>query len=76
MLEVEDSILLEGSGSARHAQIRKAIVDKEVQIHPGMEIGFHLKRTRNVHRHGSGIASCPQVGLKLLRNLGIAHLGS
>jgi glucose-1-phosphate adenylyltransferase len=40
--EIEDSILLEGVDVGRNARIKKAIIDKEVQIPPGMEIGYHL----------------------------------
>jgi glucose-1-phosphate adenylyltransferase len=40
--EVEDSILLEGADVGRNARIKRTIVDKEVQIPPGMEIGYHL----------------------------------
>jgi glucose-1-phosphate adenylyltransferase len=40
--EVEDSILLEGVDVGRHAKIRKAIVDKDVQIPEGMKIGYDL----------------------------------
>jgi glucose-1-phosphate adenylyltransferase len=40
--EIEDSILLEGVDVGRNAKIRRTIIDKEVQIPPGMEIGYHL----------------------------------
>jgi glucose-1-phosphate adenylyltransferase len=40
--EIEDSILLEGVDVGRNARIRRTIIDKEVQIPPGMEIGYHL----------------------------------
>ena len=38
--KIEDSILLEGVDIGRHARIRRAIIDKEVRIPQGMEIGF------------------------------------
>lgn len=41
--EVEDSILLEGVDVGRHAKIRRAIIDKEVEIPQGMEIGYNLE---------------------------------
>ncbi len=41
--EVEDSILLEGVDVGRNAKIKRTIIDKEVQIPPGMEIGYHLE---------------------------------
>ena len=37
---VEDSILFDHVDVGRHAKIRRAIVDKEVQIPAGMEIGY------------------------------------
>jgi glucose-1-phosphate adenylyltransferase len=40
--EVEDSILLEGVDVGRHARIRRAIIDKEVQVPSGTEIGYRL----------------------------------
>jgi glucose-1-phosphate adenylyltransferase len=40
--EIEDSILLEGVDVGRNAKIKRTIIDKEVQIPPGMEIGYHL----------------------------------
>jgi glucose-1-phosphate adenylyltransferase len=40
--EIEDSILLEGVDVGRHAKIRRTIIDKEVQIPRGMEIGYDL----------------------------------
>ena len=41
--QVEDSILLEGVWVREHASIRRAIVDKESEISPGMKIGYDLK---------------------------------
>ena len=40
--EVKDSILLSGVDVGRHSKIRKAIIDKDVQIPEGMEIGYNL----------------------------------
>ena len=40
--EIEDSILLEGGDVGRNAKIKRTIIDKEVQIPPGTEIGYHL----------------------------------
>ena len=37
---VEDSILFDGVNVGRHAKIRRAIIDKEVSIPAGIEIGF------------------------------------
>jgi glucose-1-phosphate adenylyltransferase len=63
--EIEDSILLEGVDVGRNAKIKKTIVDKEVQIPPGMEIGYHLdedaKRFTVTH---SGIVVVPK-GIRL-----------
>jgi glucose-1-phosphate adenylyltransferase len=63
--EIEDAILLEGVEVGRHARIRKTIVDKEVQIPTGMEIGFHPEEdARRFTVNGSGIVVVPK-GLKL-----------
>jgi glucose-1-phosphate adenylyltransferase len=45
---VEDSLLFEGVNVGRHAKIRRTIIDKEVEIPPGIEIGFDhaLDRSR------------------------------
>jgi glucose-1-phosphate adenylyltransferase len=40
--EIDSSILLEGVDVGRNAKIMRTIIDKEVQIPPGMEIGYHL----------------------------------
>lgn len=40
--EIEDSILLSGVDVGRYAKIRRAIIDKEVQIPEGMRIGYDL----------------------------------
>jgi glucose-1-phosphate adenylyltransferase len=37
---VEDSILFAGVNIGRHAKVRRAIIDKEVEIPEGVEIGF------------------------------------
>ena len=45
---VEDSILFEGVDIGRHAKVRRAIIDKNVQIPAGMQIGFdHEEDRRN-----------------------------
>ena len=38
---VEDSILFDGVDVGRHARIRRAIVDKDVRIPAGFEIGWN-----------------------------------
>jgi glucose-1-phosphate adenylyltransferase len=45
---VEDSLLFDDVKVGRHARIRRAIIDKEVEIPPGIEIGFdhELDRSR------------------------------
>lgn len=43
---VEDSILFDGVQVGRHAKIRRAIIDKRVQIPEGMEIGYDLEADR------------------------------
>ena len=59
--EVEDSILLDGVEIGRHARIRRAIIDKEVQIPSGMEIGYHLEEdAKRFTVTGSGIVVVPK----------------
>ena len=43
---VEDSILFEGVEIGRHAQVRRAIIDKNVSIPAGMRIGFDPEEDR------------------------------
>ncbi len=53
---VEDSIILDNCDIGRHARIRKAILDKNVRVAPGAEIGFDLEQDgRNYHVTESGI---------------------
>ena len=46
---VEDSILFEGVDVGRHAQIRRAIIDKGVKVPPGMRIGYDLDAHRRAN---------------------------
>ena len=43
---VENSILFDGVDVGRHCQIRKAIIDKDVQIPPNTTIGYDLDHDR------------------------------
>jgi glucose-1-phosphate adenylyltransferase len=59
--EVEDSILLEGVEVGRHTRIRRAIIDKEVQIPSGTEIGYNLEEdAKRFTVTGSGIVVVPK----------------
>ena len=63
--EIEDCILLEGVDVGRHAKIRRTIIDKEVQIPPGMEIGYHLDEdAKRFTVTSSGIVVVPK-GIRL-----------
>lgn len=44
--EVKDSVVFEGVNIGRRARIRRAIIDKNVEIPPGMEIGYDLEEDR------------------------------
>lgn len=44
---VEDSILFEGVDIARHAKVRRAIIDKNVHVPEGMSIGFDAEADRD-----------------------------
>lgn len=39
---VEGSVLMEGVSIGRHAKVRRAIIDKDVQIPEGMQIGYDV----------------------------------
>jgi glucose-1-phosphate adenylyltransferase len=43
---VEDSILFGGVDVGRHAKVRRAIIDKDVKIPPGVQIGYDLELDR------------------------------
>jgi glucose-1-phosphate adenylyltransferase len=43
---VEDSILFAGVDIGRHARVRRAIIDKEVSIPPGTEVGYDPRQDR------------------------------
>jgi glucose-1-phosphate adenylyltransferase len=63
--EIEDSILLEGVDVGRNARIKRTIIDKEVQIPPGMEIGYRLDDdARRFTVTDSGIVVVPK-GIRL-----------
>ncbi|MGZ3613963.1 MAG: GlgC family sugar phosphate nucleotidyltransferase, partial [Thermodesulfobacteriota bacterium] len=63
--EVEDSILLEGVDVGRNAKIRRTIIDKEVQIPEGMEIGYYLDEdAKRFTVTASGIVVVPK-GIRL-----------
>jgi glucose-1-phosphate adenylyltransferase len=54
--EVYDSILMEGVNVARYAKIKKAIIDKDVDIPQGMVIGYDLEEDKKrFHVTESGI---------------------
>ncbi|RLB62278.1 MAG: glucose-1-phosphate adenylyltransferase [Deltaproteobacteria bacterium] len=44
--EIEECVLLENVTIGRHARIRRAIIDKDIEIPPGTEIGYDLEQDR------------------------------
>ncbi len=44
--QVDDCILMNGVDVGRHAKLKKVIVDKNVHIPPGVEIGYNLEEDR------------------------------
>jgi glucose-1-phosphate adenylyltransferase len=63
--EIEDSILLEGVDVGRFGKIRRTIIDKEVQIPQGMEIGYNLDEdAKRFTVTASGIVVVPK-GIRL-----------
>jgi len=58
---VEDSILFDGVDVGRHSRIRRAIIDKYVQIPPRAEIGYDLEKDRKLFTvTESGIVVIPK----------------
>jgi glucose-1-phosphate adenylyltransferase len=58
---VEDSIVFENVNIGRHCKIRRAIVDKHVEIPPGTTIGYDLEKDRRqFHVSDSGIVIIPK----------------
>jgi len=68
---VQDSILFEAVDVGRHAQIRRAIIDKGVKVPPGMKIGFDeaLDRRRGLTLTENGI-------VVIAKGDGLEHMGS
>jgi glucose-1-phosphate adenylyltransferase len=44
--QVEDSVIMDYAEIGRHAKIRRAIIDKNVYVPEGEEIGYDLERDR------------------------------
>ncbi|HZY05115.1 MAG TPA: glucose-1-phosphate adenylyltransferase [Anaeromyxobacteraceae bacterium] len=58
---VEDSILFEDVNVGRHCRIRRAIIDKHVDVPPGTQIGYDLAEDRRrFHVTESGIVVIPK----------------
>ena len=54
--QVEDSVVMDYSEIGRHARVRRAIIDKNVYVHEGDEIGYDLERDRQrFHVTDSGL---------------------
>jgi glucose-1-phosphate adenylyltransferase len=63
--DVMESILFENVQVGRHCRIRKAIVDKNVDIPPGLTIGYDLEEDRQrFHVTPSGVVVIPK-GMKV-----------
>jgi glucose-1-phosphate adenylyltransferase len=60
--EVEESVLFEGVKIGRHARLRRCIVDKDVEIPAGSEIGYdrNLDRRRGFHVSENGLTVIPK----------------
>jgi glucose-1-phosphate adenylyltransferase len=54
--EVDRCVILDNCDIGRHAKLRRVILDKNVRIPEGAEIGYDLERdTRNYHVTESGL---------------------
>jgi len=63
--DVEDSILFENVTIGRRCRIRRAIIDKNVEIPPGMTIGFDpVEDKRRFHVTPAGVVVIPK-GMKV-----------
>jgi glucose-1-phosphate adenylyltransferase len=63
--EVEHSILFENVSIGRRCRIRRAIIDKNVEIPPGMTIGYDLEEDkRRFHVTSGGVVVIPK-GMKV-----------
>jgi glucose-1-phosphate adenylyltransferase len=63
--EVEDSILFENVSIGRRSRIRRAIIDKNVEIPPGTTIGFNPEEDRRrFHVTAEGVVVIPK-GMKV-----------
>jgi glucose-1-phosphate adenylyltransferase len=59
--EVEESVLFENVRIGRHARLRRCIIDKDVEIPQGSEIGFNLEVDRKrFHVTDQGIVVIPK----------------
>jgi glucose-1-phosphate adenylyltransferase len=59
--EVEDAILLHGVDVGRNAVVRRAIVDKNVRIGPGVQIGVdHEADRRRFAMSAGGVVVIPK----------------
>ncbi len=59
--QVEDSVLFDNVDIGRHCKLRRVIVDKNVAIPPGTEIGYDLEADRKrYHVTESGIVVLPK----------------
>jgi glucose-1-phosphate adenylyltransferase len=60
-VDIEDAILLDGVDVGRHAMIRRAIIDKDVQIPEGIKIGYNLEEdAKRFTVNQSGIVVVPK----------------
>ncbi|RYZ36011.1 MAG: glucose-1-phosphate adenylyltransferase, partial [Myxococcaceae bacterium] len=63
--EVEDSILFENVTIGRRCRIKRAIIDKNVEIPPGMTIGYDAAEDkRRFHVTSGGVVVIPK-GMKV-----------
>jgi len=46
---VEESVIFDNCDIGRHAQVRRAILDKNVKVEPGTKIGYNLDEDRKHH---------------------------
>ena len=52
--QIEDAILLPNATVNRHARVRRAIVDRGVELPPGARVGFNAAEDRRRHTVSEG----------------------
>ena len=60
--QIEECVLLDNVNIGRHARIRRAIIDKDVELPPNTEVGYNLDndRARGWYVSDGGVTVIPK----------------